>query len=245
MKSFLFVLSIVAWTFGLTACASETSQEATATAAELAQPAASPESSPAPAAKAAGATSAAKPNVIEKPNAATARMYEIPQGTPITVFLTDPISTAKNKAGDTFTASLADPIVINGETVVARGATVKGRVIDAEGSGRVKGTANIRLALTSIVADGKSYPVATRPFVADAEATKGRDAGVIAGASGVGAAIGAITGGKKGAATGAVIGGAAGTGAVLATKGKEVEFDSETKLTFALEKAAELPRIRQ
>jgi hypothetical protein len=43
---------------------------------------------------------------------------------------------------------------------------------------------------------------------------------------------------------GAVIGGAAGTGAVLATKGKEVEFDTETRISFALEKPAELPKVR-
>jgi hypothetical protein len=172
------------------------------------------------------------------------RTVAIPEGTTITVYPTEPISTATNKAGDTFTATLADPIVINGETIAARGTTVKGRVIEAEGSGRVKGKANIQLALTSIVAGGKSYPVATRPFLQEAESSKGRDAGLIGGAAGVGAAIGALTGGKSGAAKGAAIGGAAGTGAVLATKGKEVEFGPETKMTFALEKAAELPRLR-
>jgi hypothetical protein len=31
---------------------------------------------------------------------------------------------------------------------------------------------------------------------------------------------------------------------VLATKGKEVEFGSETKLTFALEKPVEVPKLR-
>ena len=172
------------------------------------------------------------------------RTFVIPADTAITVVLTDAISTAKNKAGDAFTASLAAPIVVKGETIVEKGVTVKGRVIDAEGSGRVKGTANIRLALTSIVAGQKSYPIVTRPYVAEAETTKGRDAGVIAGGGGVGAAIGALAGGKKGAATGAIIGAAAGTGAVLGTKGKEVEFDSETKLSFALEKSAELPKLR-
>ena len=143
-----------------------------------------------------------------------------------------------------FTGTIADPVIVNGETIVERGATVQGRVVDAEGSGRVKGTANIQLALLSIDAGSKSYPIATRPYVAEAEATKGRDAGVIAGGGGIGAAIGAIAGGKKGAAKGALIGGVAGTGAVLATKGKEVEFNSETKLNFTLEKSAELPKIR-
>ena len=41
--------------------------------------------------------------------------------------------------------------------------------------------------------------------------------------------------------TGAIIGGAAGTGTVLATKGKEVEFDSESKLKFTLDQDASIP----
>jgi len=38
-------------------------------------------------------------------------------------------------------------------------------------------------------------------------------------------------------------GGAAGTGTVLVTKGKEVEFEPETKLKFTLDKSAGLPKI--
>src|SRR5207247_108819 len=140
--------------------------------------------------------------------------------------------------------SIAEPIIVNGETIVDRGATVQGRIVDAQGSGRVKGTANIRLTLMSIDSGGKSYPITTRPYFAEAESTKGRDAGIVAGGGGIGAAIGALAGGGKGAVKGAVIGGAAGAGAVLATKGKEVEFNSETKLNFALEKPVELPKIR-
>ena len=161
----------------------------------------------------------------------------------MTVILIDPISTATNKAGDNFTASLAEPIVVGGQTVAAKGAVVNGRVVDAEGSGRVSGKANIRLVLTSIAEAGKTHPIVTKPFVAEAEATKKRDGGIIGGAAGIGAAIGAIAGGKGGAAKGAVIGGAAGTGTVLATKGKEVEFDSESRLKFTLEKSVSLPKI--
>ncbi|HSU88209.1 MAG TPA: hypothetical protein VLL56_05210, partial [Terriglobia bacterium] len=147
------------------------------------------------------------------------------------------------KAGDSFKASIAEPIVVNGETVVGRGTRVEGRVVDAEGSGRIKGRANIRLVLTSIVDGAKTYPIVTRPYVAEAEATKGRDAGIIAGGAGIGAAIGALTGGKKGALEGGAIGGGAGTAAVLATKGKEVEFGSETRLNFTLDRPAQVSRI--
>ena len=106
--------------------------------------------------------------------------------------------------------------------------------MDAEGSGRVKGLANMKLALTSVEFNGKMVSIATNPFAAEAEPTKGRDAAVVGGGAGLGAAIGAIAGGKKGAATGAVIGGAAGGGTVLATKGKEVDFPAESKITFNL-----------
>jgi hypothetical protein len=52
--------------------------------------------------------------------------------------------------------------------------------------------------------------------------------------------IGAIADGKKGAAIGTAVGAAAGTGAVLATKGKEVELPSGTNLRLKLEKEARL-----
>ena len=246
MKSLLYVWLIITFSCALAGCAKDAGDQASATTLQP-QPAAPTDPAPAPApatsAKAADPTPASKVADAAPVKPAAARMFKVTEGTELSVFLTAPISTAKNKAGDTFTATIANPIVVNGETIVERGATVQGRVVDAEGSGRVKGTANIRLALTSIIDGGKSYPIVTRPYVAEAESTKGRDVGAIAGGGGIGAAIGALAGGKKGAATGAVIGGAAGTGAVLATKGKEVEFNSEAKLNFALEKSAELPKI--
>ena len=55
-----------------------------------------------------------------------------------------------------------------------------------------------------------------------------------------GAAIGAIAGGKKGAAVGAAVGGGGGTAAVLATKGKEVEYPAESRLTFTLAQDASI-----
>jgi hypothetical protein len=197
------------------------------------------EFSPAPAPSAAPASNrAASPERAPAP-----RLAEVPAGTNFDVVLIDAISTGKNKAGDRFMASLAEPIVVNGNTVVGKGTKVQGRIVDAEGSGRVKGRANIRMVLTSIIDGEKSFPIVTKPLVAEAEGSKGRDAALIGGAVGLGAAIGAIAGGGDGAAKGALIGGGAGAGTVLATKGKEVEFDPESKLRFTLGEAAELPRI--
>jgi hypothetical protein len=164
----------------------------------------------------------------------------IPAGTALHVTLNEGVSASKSEPGTEFSATLSDPIVVNGKTVLPQGAHVVGRVVDAKESGRVKGRAELRLALTSVARNGKSVPVETQTYVGVAKSTKKRDAGVIGGAAGVGAVIGAIAGGGKGAATGAAIGGAGGTGAVLATRGADVHYPPETRLTFVLSKVAEL-----
>jgi hypothetical protein len=133
-------------------------------------------------------------------------------------------------------ATLAENLVVDGKTVIAKGAQVQGKVVSAEESARVKGLANMSLALTGIAAGKQMLPVSTQVFAKEAESTKGRDAAVVGGAAGIGTAIGALAGGKKGALTGALIGGGAGVGTVVATKGNEVDFPVETKLSFTTDK---------
>jgi hypothetical protein len=158
----------------------------------------------------------------------------LPAGSEIAVILAEPLNSGKNQSGDDFEAHLANPVTVNGVTIFDRGTSVQGKVADAEDSGRVKGLANMRLILTSISHGGRNIPITTKSLFVEAEKSTGRDAAVVGGGAGIGAAIGAITGGKKGAATGAAIGGAAGAGTVLATKGKEVDFPAESRLTFTL-----------
>jgi hypothetical protein len=240
MKRSLYGLLIIVVACTLVACSKNTAEQATATGIQPTEPAAAAEI---PATTKSIARKVDSPAPAPPAPKVTARMFEVPEGTELTILLIDPLSSEKNKAGDSFTASIAEPIIVNGETLVDRGAKVQGRVVDAEESGRIKGRANIHLVLTSIVDGAKTYPIVTRTFVAEAESTKGRDAGIIAGGAGIGAAIGALVGGKKGALEGAAIGGAAGTGTALVKKGKEVEFGSETKLNFTLDRPAQISKI--
>jgi hypothetical protein len=159
----------------------------------------------------------------------------IPAGTRFRVSLLDAVSSDKSRPGDRFSAVLAEPVVVAGRTVLAKGTKVHGRVVEAKESGRVKGRASIELKLTEIVLkDGKSVDISTKTYSALAPATKKRDAAIIGGGAGLGAVIGALAGGGKGAAVGAAVGGGAGTGTVLATKGKEVRYGAETRLQFTL-----------
>ena len=159
----------------------------------------------------------------------------IPTGTELNVILTDPLNSGTSKAGDEFSGNLAAPVYVNGAAILERGAKLQGKVIAAEGSGRVSGKATMTISLTGVMHNGKMVSLVTKDVFAEGESSTKRDAGMIGGGAGVGAIIGAIAGGKKGAAVGAAVGGAGGTGAVLATKGKEVDYPAESKLTFILD----------
>jgi hypothetical protein len=174
------------------------------------------------------------------PAAQPAPRVLIPTGTRLRVTLLDGISTANSLTGDNFMASLAEPVIVEGKMVLEKGTRLRGRVVDVQESGRVKGRASIQLALTEIVRDGKRIQIDTRPFTAVAEPTRNRDAAVIAGAAGVGTAIGAVAGGKEGALVGAAIGGGAGTATVLATRGRDLHYPPETRLSFSLAKPIEI-----
>jgi hypothetical protein len=224
---------------GNTAADSATELDVDSNSPEAAEPVSASSASPS---KPAAAAPAARPDAAAPAPAPApvVKRVTIPAGAAFDIILADSLNSGKNQAGDPFTGHLAEAIKVDGRAVIEKGAKVQGRIVDAEGSGRVKGLANMRLAVTSIEHRGRAVPITTASHFIEAKATKGRDAAIIGGGAGVGAVIGAIAGGKKGAATGGIIGGAAGTGTVLATKGEEVDLPAESRLSFSLEKELEV-----
>src|SRR5262245_7535064 len=83
----------------------------------------------------------------------------IPQGSVINVRMIDSISSDQNHAGETFRASIADPVRIGNHTVVPRGANADVKLVSASSAGRVKGRSELRLQLVRIVVGNHSYPV--------------------------------------------------------------------------------------
>jgi len=224
MKRIFYLITIVLSVMVLASCGK---QPSTTSADSIAQPAAAPVASE--------AVENAKSAALKSPKTT------IPEGTKLRVALIDNVSSDKNRSGDQFQASLVEPVVVDGKTVLEKGTHVRGRVLEAKESGRVKGRATVELTLTQVVLkDGKTFNVSTKPYTAVAAATKKRDAAMIGGGAGLGAAIGALAGGGKGALVGAAVGGGAGTGAVLATKGKEIRYAPETRLLFTLASPVEI-----
>ncbi|MCC6389491.1 MAG: hypothetical protein IT167_02725 [Bryobacterales bacterium] len=156
-------------------------------------------------------------------------------GTLIPVRLAQTLSSDRVQTGQTFQATLDQPLIVDGFVIAERGARVEGRVAEAEEAGRVKGVSHLALELTRInTSDGQRVTISTSPYAREGEQTRKSDAAKVAAGAGIGAALGAIFGGGKGAAIGAASGGAAGTGVVLTTRGKPVVLSAETRISFKL-----------
>jgi hypothetical protein len=56
----------------------------------------------------------------------------VPAGTSVIASLVTPLSTDTNQTGDPFTATTQQPIVVDGRTVVANGATIRGVLRDVK-----------------------------------------------------------------------------------------------------------------
>jgi hypothetical protein len=57
---------------------------------------------------------------------------KLPEGTPIPIRLRSALSSATAHAGDTFEAMIDEPLVIDGQLLIASGTTAKGRVLEAK-----------------------------------------------------------------------------------------------------------------
>jgi uncharacterized membrane protein YgcG len=157
-------------------------------------------------------------------------------GTFLTVRVNQMLSSDKNQPGDAFTASLMQPVVVNGVVVAEPGQTVGGRVVTAEKHHYDK-PARLGLALTNLtLVDGQQIPVNTQ-FVSRQGGTTpgGAEAGTVATTTGIGAIIGAAAGWGTGAAIGAGAGAAAGLIGVLVTHNHASVIYPEQVLTFKTE----------
>jgi len=169
------------------------------------------------------------PNVVVPPT------LTIPAGTFVTVRLMGGLSSDTNVQGDGFSATLDQPIVVDGWVVARRGQIAVGHVVSVQKAGRVKGVSSLGVALSDLpLVDGHQLPVQSQLIQTSAGPSKGRDAAAIAGTTGLGAAIGGAVDGGTGAGIGAAAGAAAAIAGVLLTPGRPTVMPPESLLTFRL-----------
>jgi hypothetical protein len=159
----------------------------------------------------------------------------IPDGTALSVRLTDALDSEKSQAGDTFRATLNAPITVEDNVVIPEGADLEGRVVDVKSAAHFKGASLLAVELTKVSFNGHSYPIHTNTWQKEGTARGKNTAVKVGGGAALGAIIGGIAGGGKGAAIGSVVGAGAGTGAQAVTKGEQIKLNAEQLMSFTLQ----------
>ena len=165
----------------------------------------------------------------------------VPAGATFTVKVMQALSSKTSQAGQTFTATLAQPVAVSGRTAIPSGSDTTGTVVAAKAKGKIKGEGELSLALTSITVHGKNYSIKTATLDSTVKGKGKRTAATTGGGAAGGALIGGIAGGGKGAGIGALVGAGAGLVGGALTGNKQVEIPAESALTFTLLEPLTLP----
>lgn len=81
-------------------------------------------------------------------------LVTLPKGTEITAVVDQTVASGRNHWGDSFEASLARPIKVDGKTVLPRGTEVTGRVLEVKKD-------ELKVVLAAVVVDGIYCDLAT------------------------------------------------------------------------------------
>jgi len=178
-----------------------------------------------------------EPTMAREPNR---DRLTIPAGTELQLVLESGLSSATSRVGDPVTARVARATSPDGRVLLPGGTVLKGRVYRAEAAGRVSGKSRLAVDFDRIVVRGVEHRLDTTAIDVEGPDSHGKDAAIIGGSTVGGAIIGGILGGGKGAKKGAVVGVLGGTGAVLATRGKDVEIPAGSNWTVRVKERVAL-----
>ena len=174
----------------------------------------------------------------------------VPPGTVLNCKLSRTLSTAANTQGQLFTATLAEPVVVNGNQVVPAGSTIHGRIASLRRPGHIKGVGKMLLVpQTLALPNGQTFDVsavllhaygAPGAKIANPEGMvmgprgRLRDLKEVGIGIGGGSLLGTVIGGFHGAFVGGVIGGAAGLADSFRRRGPDLTLPRGTELKFQL-----------
>jgi hypothetical protein len=85
----------------------------------------------------------------------------VPAGTMLTVRLGEDLGSSTSTSGQNFSATLDRDVVVDGQTVIAAGACVTGKVVSARPAGALAGEAHLQLKLISVSVDSGKLRLAT------------------------------------------------------------------------------------
>ena len=194
----------------------------------------------------------ARNKIQSQPQPAKPLVIQVPVDTVVQLQLNQGLSSRTALKGDTFTASVTAPVVVDNSVVIPKDSVVHGRVTEVmraerrqNGSVAVafyelelpsKEKVEIYGSLANLEDEkGEKREVGQEGEV-EGKSTKKRNVAFIGGGAGAGALVGAVAGGGKGAGIGAAVGAGAGTLGALMSKGNDVQIASGTEIAMALDR---------
>lgn len=160
----------------------------------------------------------------------------IAKGTAIYVRLQQSISSSSAVVGQSFSAVLDEPLIVDGKIVASEGAAVGGRVVAVRKSGHWHDSGYLRVALFSLTIGDKSVPIETAGVFVEGGSYKNRNLAYLGGAAGSDGLLGL----GKGAFIDSAIGGSAGGSAAYVAGKQEVGFAAEHRIGFRLMEPAHI-----
>jgi BON domain len=165
----------------------------------------------------------------------------VPAGTDLVISLGQSLSSKNSQSGQSFLATVAQPVTVGGVLAIPKGSSVTGTVLTAKEKGKIKGEGQLSLTLRSITINGQTYQIQTGSLDSTVKGKGKRTAVATGGGAAGGALIGGIAGGGKGAGIGALVGAGAGFLGGTFTGNKQIELPTETVLTFDFAAPLTLP----
>ncbi len=171
------------------------------------------------------------------------KVGELKSGTKIRVQMDNEINSNVSSLNDTFTVTVADPVLVRDVVVLPSGATIEGRIIKASQAalGGKNGKLEVVFETLTLESGVKRDIEAVLIKKLKPKSSSTKKLLSILGGTAIGGIIGAISNTDNGALIGAGIGAGAGTGTALLQKGKDVRIKAEAKFEIELTKSVILP----
>jgi len=157
----------------------------------------------------------------------------VPAGMTITVRMLDGVDSSVNYSGETFRATVEEPLMVDGKTLVPKGAEAIGRLVTVERAGRFQGRPALTMELTALNFEGQSVAIQTSSHQETGQSQTKRTMILAGGGAVLGTVISVIAGG--GILLGSNVGGAAGTAIQAVRGGKDLRVPPEALMTFTLQ----------
>jgi len=169
-------------------------------------------------------------------------MVSIPAGTELTLALDTTLSSETNQPGDHFSATVVEPIEIDGREVIPAGSTIQGSVTEATPAKRGAGEAMLALSFGALRLASGYHTNLVGSFQEISASKKARNAAVISGSAAGGALLGRILGkDTRSTVIGAIVGGGIGTAVLVGREREQAVLPSDTPFGIRLEEAIQVP----